>query len=171
MLGGRAVFPTGARSARPSAAFWRRARAVVRSHRRQRSISALAPARNPDVAAIVFRLETVASSGWLRLTPRRLEACRGGRADAAVWRARAGRFPVAAHVEIARTGLLYRALAALVVGDAVVFDGVGADAFAAHASWPGELRVGAFAADVAVDAGGELTLIGGFSRDNEERRR
>ena len=88
-----------------------------------RSISVPRAARNQDVAAIVLRIDTDGASGAVRLTPRRPAAFRDGRGEA-VWRARAGRLRVAAHVEIARTGLLYRELAALVVGDAVVFDGV-----------------------------------------------
>ncbi len=126
-----------------------------------------APARVLDVAAIVMRIEAGGVVGHVRLTPAAHGGFWSGKGDA-VWGARAGRLRVVAHVEIARTSLLYRELGALVAGDAVVFDGVGADVFAPHASWSGKLRVGAFAAAVAVGAGGELTMVDGFSGQQVE---
>jgi flagellar motor switch/type III secretory pathway protein FliN len=125
------------------------------------------PARTADVAAIVIRIEAGGVVGQVRLTPAAHGGFLGGKDDA-VWGPRAGRLRVAAHIEIARTGLLYRELAMLVVGDAVVFDGVGADAFALDSSWRGKLRVGAFAAALVVGAGGELTIVDGFSGERGE---
>jgi type III secretion system YscQ/HrcQ family protein len=127
------------------------------------------PARNRDVAAVVLRIETSSLSGSVRVTP----ASGGGFASERrepVWRAHAGRLPVAARVEIARTGLGYRELAGIAPGDAIVFDGVGAAAFAARASWPGRLVVGAFAAELTVGAGGELVVAGGFFREQRDER-
>jgi len=124
-------------------------------------------ARNPDVAAIVMRIDADGVSGNVRLTPAGPGGFWGER-DAAGWQARAGRLRVGAHVEIARTGLHYRELVALVAGDAVVFDGIGADAFAAHASWPGRLRVGGFVATLSVGAAGELTIVDGFCAEQGE---
>ena len=92
--------------------------------------------RGREAASISFRLETVVASGWLRLTapagdlPARAE-------DADVWRARAGRVPVVGHIEIAATRVPVGALARLAVGDAVVFDGSAAAAFAPGAAWRG----------------------------------
>jgi flagellar motor switch/type III secretory pathway protein FliN len=169
VLGGRAMLPpTVIRALGPAergvlaavlAPIWDRLGATVDL--------GVVPAGSSDVAAIVIRIDAAGASGNVRLTPAAPDAFWGG-GCAAVWRGRAGRLPVAAHVEIARTGLLYRELAALVVGDAVVFDGVGADAFAVHASWPGRLRIGGFAAALAVGVGGELTIAGGFSGEQGE---
>jgi flagellar motor switch/type III secretory pathway protein FliN len=124
-------------------------------------------ARKPDVAAIVVRIDADGVSGNVRLTPAGPDGFWSER-GAAGWQARAKRLRVGAQVEIARTGLHYRELAALVAGDAVVFDGVGADAFAAHASWPGRLRVGGFAAALSVGVGGELTIVDGFCAEQGE---
>ena len=119
--------------------------------------------REPSsTASISFRLETVVASGWLRLTapvgglPARVE-------DADVWRARAGRVPVMGHIEIAATRVPVGALARLAVGDAVVFDGSAAAAFAPGAAWSGRVRIGAHAAEVGLDADGKVTLVAGFS--------
>jgi len=115
-----------------------------------------------EAASISFRLETVVASGWLRLTmpagdlPARAE-------DADVWRARAGRVPVVGQIEIAATRVPLGALARLAVGDAVVFDGVTAAAFAPGSAWRGRVRIGAHAAEVGLDGDGKLTLVGGFS--------
>ena len=118
--------------------------------------------RDRQAASISFRLETAIASGWLRLTaPAGGLPARAGDAD--VWRARAGRVPVTGHIEIAATRVPAGALARLAVGDAVVFDGSAAAAFAAGAAWRGRLRIGAHAAEVGLDLGGKLSLIGGFS--------
>ena len=168
VLGGRSILPTVMRALGPTergvlaavlAPLWDRLGATVDL--------GIAPARTPDVAAVVLRIEAGGVVGHVRLTPAAHGGFWGGKGGA-VWGARAGRLRVAAHVEIARTGLLYRELAALVAGDAVVFDGVGADVFAPHASWPGKLRVGAFAAALTVGAGGELTIVDGFSGEHGE---
>ena len=168
VLGGRAMLPTVMRALGPAergvlaavlAPMWDRLGATVDV--------GVAAARTTNVAAIVIRIEADGIVGYVRLTP----AVHGEFLDEtgdAVWTTRAPRLPVLAHVELARTGLLYRELAALIAGDAVVFDGVAAEAFAVHASWPAKLRVGAFAAALAVGAGGELTIVGGFSRDHGE---
>lgn len=168
VLGGRSMPPTVIRALGPAergvlaavlAPMWDRLGATVDL--------GVAPAHIPDVAAIVIRIGAGGVVGHVRLTPEAHGGFWGGKADA-VWGARAGRLRVAAHVEIARTGLLHRELAALVAGDAVVFDGIGTDAFAPHASWPGKLWVGAFAAELAVGAGGELTIVDGFSGQHGE---
>ena len=168
VLGGRATLPTVMRALGPAergvlaavlAPMWDRLGATVDL--------GVAAARTTNIAAIVIRIEAGGVVGHVRLTA----AADGGlwteNADA-VLGARAGRLRVVAHVELARTRLLYRELAALVAGDAVVFDGVGADAFGRDASWPGKLRVGAFAAALAVGARGDLTIVDGFSREHGE---
>jgi flagellar motor switch/type III secretory pathway protein FliN len=120
------------------------------------------PRRSNGGAPIVFRLETIIASGWLRLTapiggwPARSE-------DADVWHARAARIPVTAHVEIAATAVPMAALAGVVEGDGIVFDGMRAAAYGADAPWSGRLRIGAHAADVIVGAGGQLSITSGFS--------
>jgi type III secretion system YscQ/HrcQ family protein len=119
------------------------------------------PVRQPETVALAFRLETVLASGWIRLTlPTGGLPAVGAAAD--IWRARAGRVPVTGHVEIAATSVPARALAGLKVGDAVVFDGMAAAPFIAGAPRDARLRVGHHAADVTVDAGGNLSMIGGF---------
>jgi len=117
--------------------------------------------RRSEPVAIAFRVETIVASGWLRLTPPAggLPAADG--IDA--WRARAGRIPVTGHVEIAVTRVPAAAFAGVAVGDAVVFDGAHASAFAAGAPWDGRLRVGPHAADVTIDVDGKLAIGGGFS--------
>ena len=88
--------------------------------------------RDRELASVLFRLETVVASGWLRLTPPAGDLL--PRIDGAdTWRARAGRIPVTGSVEIAATGVPAGALAGVAVGDAVVFDGVRAATFAANA--------------------------------------
>lgn len=168
VLGGRSMLPTVMRRLGPAergvlaavlAPMWDRLGATVDLE--------VAPVRTPDVAAIVIRMEAGSVVGHVRLTPAAHGGFWGGKGDA-IWGTRAGRLRVAAHVEIARTGLLYRELVALVAGDAVVFDGVGADAFAPDTSWPGKLRVGAFTAALVVGAGGELTIVDGFSGEHGE---
>jgi flagellar motor switch/type III secretory pathway protein FliN len=119
--------------------------------------------RGRDLVSISFRLETAVASGWLRLMPppgADLSA-RVGSADA--WRARAGRIPVTGCIEIAATSVPAGALTGLALGDAVVFDGVRSSAFVAASPWNGRLRVGDHAADIAVDGGGKLSIVGGFS--------
>jgi hypothetical protein len=110
--------------------------------------------REPDAVGMVFRLETVVASGWLRLTvPPGGLPCSAAGAD--LVRARAGRIPVTGHVEIAATAVPARALATLRTGDAVVFDGVRAAAFMG-APRDARLRVGDHAAAVALDGAGSV---------------
>ena len=123
--------------------------------------------RGRDLASVLFRLETVVASGWLRLTPPAGDLL--PRIDGPdTWRARAGRIPVTGSVEIAATGVPAGALAGVAVGDAVVFDGVRAATFAAGGSWDCRLRVGGHAADVTVDAAGKVSIDGGFSPLQDE---
>jgi flagellar motor switch/type III secretory pathway protein FliN len=123
--------------------------------------------RDRDLASVLFRLETVVASGWLRLTPPAGDLLpRIDGSDA--WRTRAGRLPVTGSVEIAATGVPAGALAGMAVGDAVVFDGVRAATFAASGSWDCRLRVGGHAADVTVDAAGKISIDGGFSPLQDE---
>ena len=122
------------------------------------------PGRNADVAPIVIRVGTEAVAGHVRLALAAGDGVSDERREPLL-RARAGRLRLAADVEIARTRLLYRELTGLTVGDAVVFDGVDADVFAPSASWPGRLRVGAYAAALAIAADGELSIIDGFGAD------
>ena len=118
--------------------------------------------RSQQPGAITFRLETAVVTGWLRLT-----APPGGlppRADDAdLWRGRAGRLPLTGPIEMAATRVPAGPLARLAVGDAVVFDGVAAAAFAPGGTWQARVRLGAHAADVRIDAAGQLVLVGGFS--------
>jgi len=114
-----------------------------------------------------FLLQTVVASGWLRLTPP------AGDWPAFpdvtdLWRARAVRLPVTACLQLASTGVPARAFAAVVVGDAIVFDGARAAAFAADVPWNVRLRVGDHAAEIAVEVGGKVSLAGGFSPVRKE---
>jgi type III secretion system YscQ/HrcQ family protein len=125
------------------------------------------PPRPAGAVPILFRLETVVAAGWLRLTPPVGDWSRGADARETL-RARAGRIPVAAHVEIAVTAVPTAALARVAVGDAIVFDGVGAVAFAVETPWSARLRIGGHAADVTVDAAGTVSVTGGFSPLRQE---
>ena len=123
--------------------------------------------RERELASVLFRLETVVASGWLRLTPPAGDLL--PRIDGSdTWRARAGRILVTGCVEIAATGVPAGALAGVAVGDAVVFDSVRAATFAANASWDCRLRIGGHAADVIVDAAGKVSVDGGFSPLQDE---
>jgi flagellar motor switch/type III secretory pathway protein FliN len=135
----------------------------------QLSVVAPRDGRDRDLAAIALRLQTVVASGWLRLTPPAggLPAHDDG---ADVWRRRAERIPLTGHVEIAATGVPAGAFVGVGVGDAIVFDGMRSSSFAANASWHGRLRVGDHAADIAVDVGGKLSVVGGLAPlHNEEK--
>ena len=67
--GGRVLGGAGDGACRARCA-GRRARAAVRSRRRERAPRSAAAARPDAVAPILFRLETVVASGWLRLSRR-----------------------------------------------------------------------------------------------------
>jgi type III secretion system YscQ/HrcQ family protein len=82
-------------------------------------------------------------------------------APEAWWRRAAG-LPVEACVEIAATELPASELARLACGDALVFDGTGAGAFAANTDWEGRLAIGDYAAALRLDLRGALTLVGDF---------
>lgn len=125
-------------------------------------------AASRDTAWIVFRLETAVVSGWLRLAPPPGDAFARGR-QTEIWRARAGRVPVVGRIEIAATGLPASAVARVVVGDAIVFDGTSASRFAPGAAWDARLRVGGHAVDVVVDDA-KLSIAGGFSPVPSEER-
>ncbi len=114
-------------------------------------------------ASIALRLETVVASGFLYLTPPPAADLSAGLGGADLWRGRAARLPVTARIELAATGVPAGALAGLAVGDAVVFDGVRSSAFLGAGAWNGRLRVGDHAAEVAVGAAGQLSIVGGFS--------
>lgn len=123
--------------------------------------------RARDLASVLFRLETVVASGWLRLTPPAGDLF--PRIDGPdTWRGRAGRIPVTGCVEIATTGVPAAALAGVAVGDAVVFDSVRTATFSANASWDCRLRIAGYAADVIVDAAGKVSIDGGFSPLQDE---
>jgi type III secretion system YscQ/HrcQ family protein len=125
------------------------------------------PRRTAATAAILFRLETVIASGWLRLTPP-VAGWPLRANDGETWRARAARIPVTGHVEIAVTAVPAAALARVAVGDAIVFDGVRAAAFARDAPWSGRLRIGGHAADVTVETAKKVLVTGGFSPLQQE---
>ncbi len=125
--------------------------------------------RGEQAAGLAFLLETVVASGWLRLTPPAADwPAITSITDA--WGVRVRRVPVTAEVQLAATGLPVRALASAVAGDAIVFDGNEAAAFAADVPWRGRLRVGGHVAEVVVDVGGKVSLAGGFSPARKEER-
>jgi len=123
--------------------------------------------RGGDGAALTFHVETVIASGWLRLTAP-AGALRAAGDGAEIWRARAGRLPVTARIEVAATRVPASQLARVVAGDAVVFDATRASAFAPDAPWTGRLRVGDHAAEIVVDVDGKLAVRGGFSPMQQE---
>jgi flagellar motor switch/type III secretory pathway protein FliN len=125
--------------------------------------SAARGGREGGDAALTFALQTAVASGWLRLRPPAGALVLGDGDRAETWRARAGRMPVSGHLELAATRVPAAALAAAGVGDAVVFDDARASAFAPDGPWKGRLRIGEHFADIAIEVGGKLSLVGGFS--------
>lgn len=126
-------------------------------------------ARDGQTAGLAFLLETVVGSGWLRLTPP-VGDWPAGAVGADAWRDRAGRVPVTAEIQLATTALPAPAFAGAAVGDAIVFDGVPAAAFAAGVPWNGRLRVGDHGAEIVVDTGGKVSFAGSFSPLRKEER-
>jgi type III secretion system YscQ/HrcQ family protein len=124
--------------------------------------------RDREVASLAFRLETAIGTGWLRLTAPPIAELTAGLGGLDVWRTRAGRIPVTGRIEIAATRVPAGALVRLAAGDAVVFDGVRSAAYGAAVSWPGRVRVGPHAAEVAFEASGKLWMVGGFMPVQEE---
>jgi flagellar motor switch/type III secretory pathway protein FliN len=113
-------------------------------------------------ASISFRLQTAVASGWLRLMPPAIEL--SASPDALdVWRARASRVPFTGRIEIAATLVPAGAFVGVAVGDAIVFDGARSSEFAADGLWNGRLRLGSHVAEIAIDVGGKLSMVGGFS--------
>jgi type III secretion system YscQ/HrcQ family protein len=86
----------------------------------------------------------------------------GHRGATSAWRQRAAGLPIEARLEIAATTLAASELARLSPGDALVFDGTGAAAFAAGASFTARLAIGAHGAAARIDPGGGVTLVGDF---------
>jgi flagellar motor switch/type III secretory pathway protein FliN len=120
--------------------------------------------RDLDRAVLTFALQTAVASGWLRLTPPTCDLpVVAGDGVVEIWRARAGRVPVTAAIELATTSVPAGALSAAGVGDAVVFDGARASSFLSQAPWTGRLRVGDHGAPIAIDVAGGLSIVGGFS--------
>ena len=79
-------------------------------------------------------------------------------------RVRAARLPLIGSIEIAVTALRRMAAANLAVGDAVVFEDVGASSYSPHAGWDGWLTIGGrgapFAWPLAIDSAGHATVTG-----------
>jgi type III secretion system YscQ/HrcQ family protein len=125
--------------------------------------------RGEPTAGLAFLLETVVASGWLRLTaPSADWPASADVTDA--WARRARRVPVTAEMQLASTGIPAGAFAGIVVGDAIVFDGTAAAAFAADVPWGGRLRIGDHVAEIVVDVSGKVSLAGGFSPARKEER-
>jgi flagellar motor switch/type III secretory pathway protein FliN len=124
------------------------------------------PRPAPDSVPILFHLETPAGSGSLRLdVPAGASA--GLAEPTQAWRARVAQLPVAAAIEIAATRLAASAVAGLEAGDAIVFDGVPATAFADDSAWRGQLVIRGdkdrYFAPIGIDVDGKLTLADVFS--------
>jgi type III secretion system YscQ/HrcQ family protein len=122
------------------------------------------PAADPDAAQVCLRLETPVATGrlWLPVGAASAQPADGGEA----LRQRARRLAVVASVQVGVTDIAAGELAALTLGDAVVFEGYRADVFAVDAAWPGDLALGesgaTHAAPLQIDASGAITLAGGF---------
>lgn len=91
-----------------------------------------------------------------------LELPAGAAAPTSAWRQRAARLPVEARLAIAVTLLPASELARLAPGDALVFDGTAAAAFAADADWTARLTIGGHAATVRIDPRGGVTMVDDF---------
>ena len=125
----------------------------------------LAPAPESTVGhAIAVDVEGPFGVGvlWLDLpaTPGAVGPFAGSASGA--WRQRASGLPVEMRLEIAATHLPARELARLASGDALVFDGVGFDAFAPEADWVARLMIGAHGAPLRIERHGALVLTGDF---------
>jgi flagellar motor switch/type III secretory pathway protein FliN len=125
--------------------------------------SAARDGRGAERAALTFAVQTAVGSGWLRLTPPAVDLPVVAGDGIEIWRARAGRVPVTAAVELATTNVPAGALSAAGVGDAIVFDGARASSFLPDAPWTGRLRLGDHAAQIAIGGAGELSIVGGFA--------
>ena len=131
--------------------------------------SARAPTGDP--VTLVFRLETTAGAGDVRLDLPKSVAPADARVEIA---RRAARIPVTLRAEIASTKLRAVAAATLAPGDAVVFDGIRAEAFAQGASWRATLAFGggraACSLPILIDAHGAMTVVGGLEVHKQERQ-
>jgi type III secretion system YscQ/HrcQ family protein len=129
------------------------------------------PAGTPrDGAAIGFTVETPAGAGVVALALDAREQTAS--VDRDRLRRQAARLPIAARVELAATRVRAGEVAALGIGDAVVFDGLAAAAFGAAAPWPAALvigaRAGGHAAPIQIEVGGAVTVTGGFRAARQE---
>jgi flagellar motor switch/type III secretory pathway protein FliN len=128
-----------------------------------------------DLAAIVMRIETKVGGGTLELQLSASSLGAGGgmfRAGGALAR-RLSRIPLAAEVRIASTQLRAVDVAAVGPGDAVVFDGVPAERFAASARWPAKLTIGDAASGswpIHVDSEGIAMVAGKREAQTEEEQ-
>jgi type III secretion protein Q len=121
--------------------------------------------RDEDIVGIAVRVTAAGGDGWARLEiPRRwLADASRAPADAAAM----GALTFEAVVALARTKLSAGELETLVVGDAVVFDGV--RAAAAAEAWPARVVVGApgaesYAAEAVVSRAADVTIAREFVR-------
>jgi flagellar motor switch/type III secretory pathway protein FliN len=121
----------------------------------------LGPAAAFDVAAValVFEVETTVGIG--RVEVQWPTSVRGG--TSAALAERLARLPITAPVVIAETRLRASEVAGVSPGDAVVFDGVHAAAFAGDVNWPARLALGVGGRrywSVTVDHSGGVTIAG-----------
>jgi type III secretion protein Q len=120
--------------------------------------------------ALALAIETPTGAGLLALGLE--DPARAAPVDEQRLRRQAARLPVVGRVELAATRLRAAEAAALAPGDAVVFDGVAAQGFAAPAPWPGALVIGArgggHAAPIRIEVGGAVTVTGGFRAARQE---
>jgi flagellar motor switch/type III secretory pathway protein FliN len=124
------------------------------------------PPRPDEGAAACFRVETPIGIGrvWLGIG----EASADATTAAAAFTRHAPALAVVVLAQIAATDLTAREVAALAVGDAVVFTGCAASSLTAEGGWRGELAIGepapAYAVPIEIDVAGTITVAGGFER-------
>jgi len=114
--------------------------------------------------AIVVTVDSHLGAGvlWLDLAGKDGAASRATGVASDSWRQRASELPVEGRLEIATTLLLWAELVRLAAGDALVFDGVGFDAFAPDTEWMAQLTIGVHAAPLRIDPHGALVCTGDF---------
>jgi type III secretion system YscQ/HrcQ family protein len=111
---------------------------------------------------LALAVSAAGSTGWVQLEIPREWLVEMARRSPGSWGESAAALKVEARIEIGRTFIAAGALAALVPGDALVFDGVPAPHDRSAAPWSVRVVIGDHAADADLVPGAQVTMRGGF---------